>query len=82
MLDAVAAVNRSGVTVIMIEQNLIEAMRVAHDVILLVAGEIKGTWDSSAFLSDPLVRALFLGGAKARAAGVDHDRIRDDASAA
>jgi ABC-type branched-subunit amino acid transport system ATPase component len=82
MLDAVAAVNRSGVTVIMIEQNLIEAMRVAHDVILLVAGEIKGTWDSSAFLSDPLVRALFLGGAKARAAGADHDRIMDDASAA
>ena len=38
MLDAVAAVNRSGVTVIMIEQNLIEAMRVSHDVILLVAG--------------------------------------------
>ena len=46
MLDAVAAVNRSGVTVIMIEQNLIEAMRVSHDVILLVAGEIRGKWDA------------------------------------
>jgi ABC-type branched-subunit amino acid transport system ATPase component len=80
MMEAVAAVNRSGVTVVMIEQNLIEAMRVAHDVVLLVAGEIKGTWDSSTFLSDPLVRALFLGGAKA--AGADHHRISDDASAA
>jgi branched-chain amino acid transport system ATP-binding protein len=80
MMEAVAAVNRSGVTVIMIEQNLIEAVRIAHDVVLLVAGEIKGTWDSDTFLSDPLVRALFLGGAKA--AGADHDRISDDASAA
>jgi ABC-type branched-subunit amino acid transport system ATPase component len=82
ILDAVAAVNRSGVTVIMIEQNLIEAMRIAHDVILLVAGEIKGTWDSKVFLSDPLVRALFLGGAKTKSAGAEHDRISDDASAA
>jgi ABC-type branched-subunit amino acid transport system ATPase component len=80
MLDAVAAVNRSGVTVVMIEQNLIEAMRVAHDVVLLVAGEIRGTWNSGDFLSDPLVRTLFLGGAKAAAA--DQDRISDDASVA
>jgi ABC-type branched-subunit amino acid transport system ATPase component len=46
MLDAVAAVNRAGVTVIMIEQNLIEAIRISHDVILLAAGEIKGKWDA------------------------------------
>ena len=82
MLDAVAAVNRSGVTVIMIEQNLIEAMRVAHDVALLVAGEIKGTWQAGAFLSDPQVRELFLGGVKPKTAGVDQGRITNDASAA
>jgi branched-chain amino acid transport system ATP-binding protein len=82
MLDAVAAVNRSGVTVIMIEQNLIEAMRVTHDVILLVAGEIKGTWEPEGFLSDPQVRALFLGGATAKAADAGDNRITDDASAA
>ena len=81
MLDAVAAVNRSDVTVIMIEQNLIEAMRVSHDVILLVAGEIKGRWDASVFLSDPAVRSLFLGGAKADVPGPDLERISDDASA-
>lgn len=80
MLDAVAAVNRSGVSVIMIEQNLIEAMRIAHDVVLLVAGEIRGTWQADAFLSDPLVRELFLGGVKA--ADAAHGRITDDASAA
>jgi len=80
MLDAVAAVNRSGVTVLMIEQNLIEAMRVAHDVVLLVAGEVRGTWQSDRFLSDPLVRELFLGGAKAKDS--NRDRVTNDASAA
>jgi ABC-type branched-subunit amino acid transport system ATPase component len=82
MLDAVAAVNRSGVTVVMIEQNLIEAMRITHDAILLVAGEIKGRWVSEAFLADPLVRELFLGGVKAASAEADHRRMTDDASAA
>jgi ABC-type branched-subunit amino acid transport system ATPase component len=82
MLDAVAAVNRSGVTVIMIEQNLIEAMRITHDVILLVAGETKGTWKPETFLSDPEVRALFLGGVTAKAAAAGRRGISDDASAA
>jgi ABC-type branched-subunit amino acid transport system ATPase component len=82
MLDAVAAVNRAGVTVIMIEQNLIEAMRISHDVILLVAGEIRGKWDAHAFLTDPDVRSLFLGGAKAKTKGSDPEGISDDASAA
>jgi ABC-type branched-subunit amino acid transport system ATPase component len=78
----VAAVNRAGVTVIMIEQNLIEAMRVSHDVILLVAGGIRGKWDASVFLSDPDVRSLFLGGAKEKSAGSGQERVSDDASAA
>jgi ABC-type branched-subunit amino acid transport system ATPase component len=82
MLNAVAAVNRAGVTVIMIEQNLIEAMRISHDVILLVAGEIRGKWDAHAFLADPDVRSLFLGGAKAKTKGSDPERISDDAGAA
>jgi branched-chain amino acid transport system ATP-binding protein len=82
MLDAVAAVNRSGVTVIMIEQNLIEAMRVAHDVVLLVAGEIRGTWQAGAFLSDPLVRELFLGGVRTKTADAAHGGMTNDASAA
>ena len=66
----------------MIEQNLIEAMRISHDVVLLVAGEDQGHMGFRSFLSDPLVRALFLGGAKAKAKGSDRDRISDDASAA
>ncbi len=82
MLDAVAAVNQAGVTVIMIEQNLIEAMRVSHDVVLLAAGAIRGKWGADVFLSDPEVRSLFLGGAKAKSENSGPERLSDDASAA
>ncbi len=81
MLDAVAAVNRAGVTVIMIEQNLIEAMRISHDALLLAGGEIKGTWSAAAFLSDPKVKSLFLGGTKAGGELLQQG-TSDDASAA
>jgi ABC-type branched-subunit amino acid transport system ATPase component len=82
MLDAVAAINRAGVTVIMIEQNVVEAMRVSHDAVLLVAGEIRGRWDADAFLADPEMRALFLGGAPSSAPATTERTISDDASAA
>jgi ABC-type branched-subunit amino acid transport system ATPase component len=82
MLDAVAQVNRSGVSVLMIEQNLVEAMRVSHDAILLVGGEIRGRWNAAAFLADPEVRSLFLGGTQRVAAPAQPERRRDGASAA
>jgi ABC-type branched-subunit amino acid transport system ATPase component len=68
--------------VIMIEQNLIEAMRVSHDVVLLVAGGIRGKWGADVFLSDPEVRSLFFGGAKAKSGNSGPKRLSDDASAA
>jgi ABC-type branched-subunit amino acid transport system ATPase component len=80
MLDAVAAVNRSGVTVIMIEQNLIEAMRISHEVILLAGGEVKGNWPADEFLSDPEVKSLFLGGTRATPTPVHRETVSDDAS--
>jgi ABC-type branched-subunit amino acid transport system ATPase component len=82
MLDAVAEVNRAGVTVLMIEQNLVEAVRISHDVVLLVGGTIRRTWDAAAFLSDPDVRSLFLGGTPPADATLRHERVQDGASAA
>jgi hypothetical protein len=66
----------------MIEQNLIEAMRVSHDVVLLVGGAVRGRWDAAAFLADPQVRSLFLGGGKAASATAGGEKVHDDASAA
>jgi ABC-type branched-subunit amino acid transport system ATPase component len=61
VLEAVRAVNAAGVTVLMIEQNLVEAVPASDDVVLLVAGEIRGVWKATRFLTDPTVKSLFLG---------------------
>jgi ABC-type branched-subunit amino acid transport system ATPase component len=64
MFAAVRKVNETGVTVLMIEQNLVEAVRICDDVVLLVGGEVRGQWRPDAFLDDPRVHALFLGQAR------------------
>jgi ABC-type branched-subunit amino acid transport system ATPase component len=63
MFAAVRKVNEAGVTVLMIEQNMVEAVRVCHDVVLVVGGEVRGRWPAGDFLNDPQVHALFLGAA-------------------
>jgi ABC-type branched-subunit amino acid transport system ATPase component len=82
MLDAVAAVNRSGVTVIVIEQNVIEAMRISHEAVLLAGGEIKGRWAANEFLADPVVRSSFLGGVASKHGQSVREAVSNDASAA
>lgn len=62
MLDAVRAVNAAGVSVLMIEQNIAEALRVSDEVVLLVRGEVRGKWPADEFLHDPEVRSLFFHG--------------------
>ena len=61
MLAAVRTVNAAGVTVLMIEQNVVEAVGVSHSVVLLAGGEVRGTWPANEFLSDSEVSKLFLG---------------------
>ncbi len=61
MFEAVRKVNEAGVTVLMIEQNLVEAVRICDTVVLVVGGEARGQWAADAFLGDPQVHALFLG---------------------
>jgi ABC-type branched-subunit amino acid transport system ATPase component len=64
MLAAVRRVNEAGVTVLMIEQNLAEAIRICDAVVLVVGGEVRGQWRADGFLDDPQVHALFFGGAR------------------
>jgi len=82
MLEAVQRVNRSGVTVLMIEQNLVEAVRVSDGVVLLVAGEVRGRWPADRFLEDPEVRRLFLAGTEEAGATAHAEGGRLGASAA
>jgi ABC-type branched-subunit amino acid transport system ATPase component len=62
MLQAVRAINARGATVLLVEQNLVEAVQISHNVIVLAAGKIQGTWAAADFLGDPTVQRLFLGG--------------------
>lgn len=82
MLAAVRRANEAGVTVLMIEQNLIEAVRICHDVVLLVGGEARGRWSAGDFLDDPRVHRLFLGGGRADATTPTASGDCRDASAA
>jgi len=82
MLDAVQAVNQAGATVVMVEQNLVEAMRVSNDAVLLVAGRVEGVWSARSFLSDRNVRSLFLGDTNPDVSMRREGASRDGASAA
>lgn len=62
LLETVRQVNRTGVTILMIEQNLVEAMKITDDVVLLTGGNVRGRYEARSFLTNPTVRALFLGG--------------------
>jgi ABC-type branched-subunit amino acid transport system ATPase component len=66
MLEAVRAINARGVTVLLVEQNLVEAVQISHNVIVLAAGKVQGTWAAADFLGDPTVQRLFLGGRERR----------------
>jgi branched-chain amino acid transport system ATP-binding protein len=61
MFEVVRTVNEAGVTVLMVEQNLVEAVRICDTVVLMVGGEARGQWAADAFLGDPQVHAVFLG---------------------
>jgi ABC-type branched-subunit amino acid transport system ATPase component len=61
MFEMVRKINEAGMTVLMIEQNLVEAVRICNTVVLMVGGEARGQWAADAFLGDPQVHALFLG---------------------
>lgn len=82
MLDAVHAVNRSGVSVLMVEQNVKEALRISDEVVLLVRGQVRGTWTPANFLNDPEVRELFFHGRQTGAPAINVTEHGHDASAA
>ncbi len=82
MLDAVRAVNQAGVSVLMIEQNVTEALCVSDEVVLLVRGQVRGKWPAATFLENPEVRSLFFHGRAAKQTIATSQEQGNDASAA
>jgi branched-chain amino acid transport system ATP-binding protein len=65
VLDLIAAINREGVAVFMVEQNASLALRIAHFGYVLQSGRIVLSGKANALLRDPRIRDAYLGGAAA-----------------
>jgi len=62
LFDDIAAINRGGVSIAMVEQNAGEALTVAHRAYILVDGRNHRDGTASALAADPDIRRIFLGG--------------------
>lgn len=62
LFDAVVALNRDGLPVLMVEQHAVEALNISTRGYVLVAGRTEVEGEGRALASDPHIRRLFLGG--------------------
>jgi branched-chain amino acid transport system ATP-binding protein len=61
ILQVIRDINRSGVTVLLVEQNARSALALAHRAYVMESGEITLSGDARALLVDPRVREAYLG---------------------
>jgi branched-chain amino acid transport system ATP-binding protein len=65
VLELIAAINRQGVTIFMVEQNANLALQIAHEAYVLQTGRIVLHGPADALRRDPRIRDAYLGGAMA-----------------
>ena len=61
MFDTVARVNSEGVAILMVEQNAVQGLKIAHDGIVMSAGRIAMSAPAGELLSSTDVSTLYLG---------------------
>ena len=61
LLDAVRGLARSGLAVLMVEQNALDALSVSDRGVVMVDGRVARAGDAAAIANDPEIRRLFLG---------------------
>ncbi len=62
LFDRILEIARTGIAILMVEQNAAQALAIAHRGYVLVQGENRFTDTGQALLADPEVRRSFLGG--------------------
>jgi branched-chain amino acid transport system ATP-binding protein len=72
LADTIADINRSGTTIILIEHNLGEVMRVCHRLVVLDNGKKIAEGEPAAVMNDAVVRAAYLGPGATAQAGANH----------
>jgi branched-chain amino acid transport system ATP-binding protein len=61
ILDAMVEINRTGVAIFLVEQNVRAALTLAHRAYILEGGRVVGEGAGAALLRDPHVRRAYLG---------------------
>jgi branched-chain amino acid transport system ATP-binding protein len=67
IFQTIREINRTGVTVLLVEQNARAALKLAHRGYVMEVGRIVLEDTAAALLSDPKVQGAYLGGSAARA---------------
>jgi branched-chain amino acid transport system ATP-binding protein len=62
LFDRILEVKKTGMAILMVEQNAAQALNIADKGYVLVTGSNKHTGDGEELLADPVVRRTFLGG--------------------
>jgi branched-chain amino acid transport system ATP-binding protein/neutral amino acid transport system ATP-binding protein len=62
LFETIGAINRDGVAVLIVEQNAVQALAIAHRGYILVDGRNSRSGAAAALAADPDVRRIFLGG--------------------
>jgi branched-chain amino acid transport system ATP-binding protein len=61
LIDVIAAINATGITIVLVEHNLAEVMRVCHRLLVLDQGRVIGDAAPDDVMANPAVRAAYLG---------------------
>jgi branched-chain amino acid transport system ATP-binding protein len=61
IFQTIEAINREATTILLVEQNALMALHVAHYAYILESGRIAGSADSARLLGDPAVQRAYLG---------------------
>jgi branched-chain amino acid transport system ATP-binding protein len=64
IFDVILELNRSGVTIFLVEQNAYHALKIAHRAYVMVSGSIELTGTGRELLAKPEVRAAYLEGGR------------------
>ncbi len=62
IFDIVKEINKEGTTILLVEQNAFKAMSIADRVYILETGEVSLSGPSAEMISNPAVKAAYLGG--------------------
>jgi branched-chain amino acid transport system ATP-binding protein len=68
LIDVIAAINATGITIVLVEHNLAEVMRVCRRLLVLDQGKVIGDAAPDDVMANPAVRAAYLGTGQEHAA--------------